>query len=134
MKLRYHRTNCIYSPLVAQERQRKREKVAAETGRSWKAKDEAKARHDDKAEACRENKANIHSEAEAEVRRVEAEAHFMANEAKDYNTCNCTWIDRCTHGVAKTKAETKDYNTCNCPEDNWCTCDDADWCTCGADE
>ena len=39
MKLRYHSTNCIYSPLVAQERQRKQEQEAAEKGRRWEAKD-----------------------------------------------------------------------------------------------
>mgnify|MGYP007123610140 CR=1 FL=1 len=74
-------------------------------------------------------------EEEAKARRVEAKAHSMADKAKDYNTCNCTWMDVCTHGADKTtkpeentegmaaedktKAETEDYNTCNCPEDNW---------------
>ena len=44
MKLRHHSTDCIYSPLVAQERQRKREQKAEETGRHWEGEDEAKAR------------------------------------------------------------------------------------------
>ena len=47
MKLRYHSIDCIYSPLVAQERQCKREKEAAETGCSMDAEDDAKARCDE---------------------------------------------------------------------------------------
>ena len=37
MKLWYHSTGCIYSLLVAQERQHKREQEAVEKGLRWEA-------------------------------------------------------------------------------------------------
>ena len=83
--MRHHSTDCIYSPLVVQERKWKWE--AVETARCWADEDEAEVRR------CEE---------EAKARRVEAEARSMADKAKDYNTCNCTWMDVCTHGTAKT--------------------------------
>ena len=102
MKLRYHSTGCVYSLLVEQEMHHKREQEAAEKGRRWEAEEEAKARHNDKAEACREDEAEVFREAEAKACHLEAEACSMADEAKDYNTCNCTWIDGCTHCTVKT--------------------------------
>ena len=108
---------------MAQKRQRKREKEAAETGRSWEAEDEAKACPSDKAEACQENEAEANRKAEAKACRVEDKACFMATKAEN-SVCSCTWIDGCTCGATKTQdeAEAKDYNTCNCTWIYGCTC------------
>ena len=111
--MRHHSTDCIYSPLVAQERKYKQEREAAKKARCWAAKDEAKARHR-KVEAapCRWAPEARRWEDEPKTRHAEAESCFMADEAKededkaeDYNTCN-----RCTCGAAKTqdKAESED--------------------------
>ena len=71
--MRSHSTGYIYNPVVVQEMQHRRE--AVETARGWTAEDEARTRHWAAEACCWED--------EDEARRVEVEARFMADKAKE---------------------------------------------------